>query len=46
VEAYGIDVPALAGMLQRDGADAFSASWDDLLRSIESKRTALAGSAP
>ena len=44
VEAFGIDVPALASTLQQEGAAAFSESWDDLLRSIESKRAALAGS--
>jgi transaldolase len=43
VAARGIDVTELAARLQREGADAFVASWEDLLRSIESKRAALAG---
>lgn len=30
----GIDIPALGEQLQRDGADAFVASWKDLLRSL------------
>ena len=42
IEARGIDVAGLAATLQREGADTFVASWDDLLRSIESKRAALA----
>ncbi|CAB4244615.1 Transaldolase [Methylacidimicrobium sp. AP8] len=40
----GIDVPALAERLQRDGADAFVASWKDLLRSL-AERSALLQSA-
>jgi transaldolase len=33
----GIDVGALAGQLQREGADAFVASWKDLLTRIGSR---------
>jgi len=48
VTQAGIDVDALAGKLQRDGAEAFVASWRDLLSRLESKAatlrdTALAG---
>ena len=39
----GVDVNALAARLQRDGADAFSASWHALLASIQDKRTRLTG---
>jgi len=38
----GIDVAALAGQLQIEGAKAFVDSWKDLLRSIETKSMALA----
>ncbi len=37
----GIDYPALAVELQREGADAFSKSWNDLLSCIASKSEAL-----
>lgn len=37
-----IDVAALAGQLQRDGAEAFDRSWKDMLASIEAKRASLA----
>jgi len=37
----GIDVEALAGQLQQEGAESFVASWKDLLRCIESKSAAL-----
>ena len=40
--AAGIDVDKLAGDLQRQGAEAFVRSWDDLMACIESKRTFLA----
>jgi transaldolase len=40
----GVDVPALAERLQREGADAFLASWKDLLERIEAKRAAVGGS--
>jgi|SRR5215469_893745 len=43
VEAYGIDVADLAARLQREGADAFVASWNDLMGSIESRTRAVAG---
>jgi len=35
--AAGVDLDALAAKLQEDGAKAFSASWDDLLRCVASK---------
>jgi transaldolase len=38
----GIDVAALAGQLQVEGAKAFVDSWKDLQRSIETKSMALA----
>jgi transaldolase len=38
----GIDVDALARKLQADGAKAFVASWQDLLKSIGAKSKALA----
>lgn len=38
----GIDVDALARRLQSDGAKAFVASWQDLLKSIGTKSKALA----
>jgi transaldolase len=37
----GIDLDALATRLQEEGADAFVASWDDLLGCIAEKREAL-----
>ncbi len=40
----GIDDEALAARLQREGADAFTASWQALLSRITEKRTRLAGS--
>lgn len=43
--AAGIDVSALAERLQREGADAFSASWRALLACIEGKRAAVRGAA-
>jgi transaldolase len=39
----GIDVDALAEKLQRDGADAFVSSWDDLLACIAEKSETLGG---
>ena len=36
-EQAGVDVNALAQQLQSDGAKAFVASWQDLLRSIGSQ---------
>ena len=38
----GIDTEALAVRLQKEGADAFTASWNDLLGTIESRCTELA----
>jgi transaldolase len=38
----GIDVAALAEQLQKEGADAFVASWEDLLASIDAKSRRLA----
>ena len=38
----GIDVDALAGRLQRDGAQAFVKSWQALLQRIDAKSEALA----
>ncbi len=37
----GVDIDALAGQLQREGADAFVKSWDDLLDCIIEKSAAL-----
>ena len=37
----GIDIDALAAQLQRDGAEAFDKSWNDLLECIASKSQAL-----
>jgi transaldolase len=37
----GVDLAALAEKLQRDGADAFVKSWDNLMSVIGSKATAL-----
>lgn len=37
----GVDVMALAGTLQREGAEAFVASWRDLIRQIGTKAVAL-----
>ena len=37
----GVDVEELAAMLQREGADAFVKSWDDLLTCLVDKSTAL-----
>jgi transaldolase len=38
----GVDINALAQKLQADGAKAFVASWQDLLKSIATKSKALA----
>ena len=37
----GIDIDALAAQLQREGAEAFDKSWNDLLECIASKSKAL-----
>jgi transaldolase len=41
-EAAGIDVAGLGVRLQREGAEAFDGSWNDLLKSIEEKSRKLA----
>jgi transaldolase len=38
----GIDIGALANRLQRDGAEAFAKSWQELMQRIASKSAALA----
>ncbi len=43
--AAGIDVDAIAGQLQRDGAAAFVKSWNDLMQRIADKSGALGGRA-
>jgi transaldolase len=42
MKAAGIDVDALAERLQREGAEAFVKSWNEMLESIESKSHRLA----
>lgn len=42
-ESAGIDLTALAGQLQVDGAKAFVTSWQELLQTIDSRSRALAG---
>jgi transaldolase len=37
----GVDIDALAGQLQREGADAFVKSWDDLMECIAGKSAQL-----
>jgi transaldolase len=41
-DAAGVDVAELAARLQRQGAEAFDASWSELMRSIEEKSRDLA----
>ena len=41
VAGANIDVRALAGQLQDEGAKSFVKSWNDLMRVIDSKSTAL-----
>jgi transaldolase len=41
-ETAGVDVSGLASRLQREGAAAFAASWNELLQSIEEKSRKLA----
>ena len=41
-EAAGVDVGALAAKLQSDGAEAFVASWNDLIERIRTQRQAVA----
>jgi len=38
----GVDDEALAAELQREGAEAFAKSWDDLMYRVASKSQALA----
>ena len=42
-EKAGIDVAALAERLQKEGADAFGKSWEDMISSISSEAERLAG---
>jgi transaldolase len=41
-EAAGVSPSELASRLQREGAEAFDASWSELLQSIEEKSRKLA----
>jgi transaldolase len=41
-EGAGVDVDELAARLQREGADTFSASWREMLDSVDAKRERLA----
>ena len=41
-EAAGVDVAELAARLQREGAEAFDESWNELLQSIERRAAKLA----
>ena len=41
-EAAGVDVAELAARLQREGAEAFDKSWNELMQSIEEKSRELA----
>jgi transaldolase len=41
-QSAGIDTDELAARLQREGAEAFNKSWNDLLKSIESESRRLA----
>ena len=43
-EAAGVDVAELAARLQREGAEAFDKSWNELMKSIEAKSRELAAS--
>jgi transaldolase len=42
IERAGVDVAALGAKLQKDGADAFVKSWDELLDVITQKSRAVA----
>lgn len=42
-EAAGIDLAAVAAQLQQQGADAFVASWNELMAVIAARRAAIAG---
>ncbi len=41
----GVQIPSLAARLQREGVEAFSSSWHELLKSIREKRAASASRA-
>jgi transaldolase len=43
VERAGVDVAALGEKLQKDGAEAFVKSWDELLGVVEAKSRAVTG---
>jgi transaldolase len=42
IEAAGVDIAALAAQLQRDGAQSFTRSWQQLLQRIADKASAIA----
>jgi transaldolase len=46
IAAAGIDIDAVARQLQRDGAQAFTQSWQQLLRRIADKAGAIAAIRP
>jgi len=43
IAAAGVDIDALAGQLQRDGAESFVKSWNQLMQRIADKARSLAG---
>ena len=43
--AAGVDVDALAARLQKEGADSFVESWDELIDNIGEKASALTAAA-
>jgi transaldolase len=45
IERAGVDVAALGLKLQKDGAEAFVKSWNELLEVIEKKSRAVAAAA-
>jgi transaldolase len=45
IERAGIDLDALGAKLQKDGAEAFVKSWNELLEVIEKKSRAVAAAA-
>ena len=44
-KAAGVDVTAVAQQLQREGTQAFTNSWNDLLSCIDTKRHQLSAAA-
>lgn len=46
IDRAGMDLAALGGKLQKDGAEAFVKSWNELLEVIEKKSRAVAAAAP